>query len=312
MPKFGMLSTRLWFATAFTTAFVGFSPSGIGPVVKAQQPATQPTAPKPAEPATQAANEAVLRELPFANREDFEAAQRGFIGTIPGGRVGPEQRPVWDMERYAFEQGNAPPTVNPSLWRQAQLNNFHGLFQVTDRVYQVRGLDLANMTIVEGDTGIIITDALLSAEGAKAGLELYYQYRPRKPILAVIFSHSHVDHYGGIKGLITEEDVRQGQVKLIAPDHFMEEVVSENVIAGTAMSRRSQYQFGPFVPVGERGQVDAGLGKTTPRGSVSLMQPNDLIKDSYETRKIDGVEIEFHLVPAFEAPSEMIMYYPQF
>lgn len=272
----------------------------------------QPSPPKPAEPATRAANEAVLRELPFADRDDFEAAGRGFIGTIPGGRIGPAERPVWSLDRYGFLEGeNAPPTVNPSLWRQARLNNLNGLFQVADRVYQIRGLDLANMTIVEGDTGLIVTDTLLSAETARAALELYYQHRPRRPIAAVIYSHSHVDHYGGVKGLIAEEDVRANKVRLIAPDRFTEEAVSENIIAGPAMSRRAQYQYGPFLPVGERGQVDTGLGKNLSRGTVTLIEPNDLIKNAYETRVIDGVEIEFHLVPGSEAPSEMIMHYPQ-
>ena len=205
-----------------------------------------------------------------------------------------------------------PATVNPSLWRQAQLNAINGLFKVTERVYQVRGLDIANMTIIEGDTGLILIDPLLSNETAKAALDLYLKNRPAKPVAAVIYSHSHADHFGGAKGVITEEDAKTGKVKVIAPDGFMEHAVAENVIAGNAMSRRAQYQFGSALPVGDRAQIDTGLGKALARGSISLIPANDVIKQAYETRQVDGVEIEFHLVPGSEAPSEMIMYFPQF
>ena len=273
--------------------------------------AAQPIAAKDAEPATRAANAALEGTLPFADRSDFDDARRGFVGTIPGGRIGTAEQPVWSMERYAFLDGPAPPTVNPSLWRQAQLNAIHGLFKVADRVYQVRGLDLANMTIVEADHGLIVTDTLLSAETAKAAIELYYAHRPRLPIVAVIYSHSHVDHYGGIRGLVSNDDVRSGKVRLIAPDGFLHEAVSENVVAGPAMGRRALYMYGPLLPTGERGQVDTGLGKNLSRGTVTLIAPNDIVKSAYETRTIDGVEIEFHLVPGSEAPAEMIMYYPQ-
>jgi len=283
----------------------------LGCIALAAAASAQPIAAKDAEPATRAANAALERTLPFADRSDFDDARRGFVATLPGGRIGSAEQPVWNMERYGFLDGAAPPTVNPSLWRQAQLNAMHGLFQVADRVYQVRGLDLANMTIVESDHGVIVTDALLSAETAKAAIELYYAHRPRRPIVAVIYSHSHVDHYGGIRGLVGDDEVRSGKVRLIAPDGFLHEAVSENIVAGPAMGRRAQYQFGPLLPVGPRGQVDTGLGKNLSRGTVTLIAPNDIVKDAYETRTIDGVEIEFHLVPGSEAPAEMIMYYPQ-
>ncbi len=214
---------------------------------------------------------------------------------------------------YAFlQKEEAPATVNPSLWRQARLNAVNGLFQVTDRVYQVRGLDIANMTIVEGDTGLILIDPLLSNETAKAALDLYLANRPAKPVSAVIYSHSHVDHFGGAKGVMTAEDGASGKIKVIAPDGFMEHAVAENVIAGNAMRRRAQFQFGSTLPVGERAQVDTGLGKALSVGTVSLIPPNDVIKQAYETRTLDGVEIEFHLVPGSEAPAEMLMYFPQF
>jgi alkyl sulfatase BDS1-like metallo-beta-lactamase superfamily hydrolase len=267
-----------------------------------------------AEPATRAANEAIVQSLPFADRADFDDVKRGFIATLPDGVVaGPGARPAWDTKPYAFLQSDTvPATVNPSLWRQAQLNAVNGLFKVTDRVYQVRGLDLANLTIIEGDTGLILIDPLLSIETAKAALELYLQNRPAKPVVAVIYSHSHIDHFGGAKGVMSAEDAASGKVRVIGPDGFMEHAVAENVIAGNAMSRRAQYMYGVTLPVGERAQVDEGLGKALSRGTVSLIAPNDLIKAPYETRTIDGVEIEFHLVPGSEAPAEMLMYFPQF
>ena len=269
---------------------------------------------KDAEPATRAANEAFVKSLPFSDRADFDDVKRGFIATLPDGVIaGPGGKPAWDTKPYAFLQSDTvPATVNPSLWRQAQLNAVNGLFEVTERVYQVRGLDLANLTIIEGDTGLILIDPLLSNETARAALDLYLGNRPAKPVVAVIYSHSHIDHFGGAKGVISAEDAASGKVKVIAPDGFMEHAVAENVIAGNAMSRRAQYMYGLTLPVGERAQIDEGLGKGLSRGTISLIAPNDLIKQSYETRTIDGVEIEFHLVPGSEAPSEMLMYFPQF
>jgi alkyl sulfatase BDS1-like metallo-beta-lactamase superfamily hydrolase len=269
---------------------------------------------KDAEPATRAVNDTFAKSLPFSDRADFDDANRGFIATLPDGVIaGPGPRPAWDTKPYAFlQKDEVPATVNPSLWRQAQLNAVNGLFKVTERVYQVRGLDIANMTIIEGDSGLILIDPLLSSETAKAALELYLKNRPAKPVAAVIYSHSHSDHFGGAKGVVTAEDAASGKVKVIAPDGFMEHAVAENVIAGNAMSRRAQYQFGITLPVGERAQIDTGLGKALSRGTITLVPPNDLIKQSYETRTLDGVEIEFHLVPSSEAPAEMIMFFPQF
>jgi alkyl sulfatase BDS1-like metallo-beta-lactamase superfamily hydrolase len=267
-----------------------------------------------AEPATRAANDAFAASLPYADNKDFEDAKRGLVATIPDGFIaGSGARPVWNMKSFGFEQAETPPaTVNPSLWRQARLNAIHGLFNVVDRVYQVRGYDISNMTIIEGESGIIVIDPLLAREAAAAAIELYYQNRPKKPIVAVIYTHSHVDHFGGVKGIVDEADVRSGKVKIFAPDHFMDFAVSENIIAGNAMSRRSWFQFGTVLPPGERSKVDAGLGKQVAAGSVSLIPPTDLIARDYETRIVDGVKIEFHLVPGTEAPAEMIMYFPQF
>ena len=269
---------------------------------------------KDAEPATRAVNEAFVKSLPFSDRADFDDAKRGFIATVPDGVIaGVGGKPAWDTKPYAFlQKDEVPATVNPSLWRQAQLNAVNGLFEVTERVYQVRGLDLANLTIIEGDTGLILIDPLLSNETAKAALDLYLRNRPAKPVAAVIYSHSHIDHFGGAKGVMSEQDAASGKVKVLAPDGFMEHAVAENVIAGNAMGRRAQYMYGSTLPVGERAQIDTGLGKALSKGTLSLIPPNDLIRQAYETRTIDGVEIEFHLVPGSEAPAEMLMYFPQF
>jgi alkyl sulfatase BDS1-like metallo-beta-lactamase superfamily hydrolase len=268
--------------------------------------------PSPAQSTTARSNEAWLSQLPFADRQDFDDATRGHIADLAQPQIkAADGHTVWDQQAYRFEAGDAPATVNPSLWRQAQLNNVAGLFKVTERVYQLRGLDLSNMTIVEGDTGIIIIDPLLSAETAAAGLALYYQHRPKKPVSAVVYTHSHVDHFGGVKGVIREEDAAAGRVQVIAPEGFMEEAVSENVLAGNAMSRRAQYMYGSLLPRSADGQVDAGLGKGLSRGTVTLIAPNALITKAVETRRVDGVDIEFQLTPGTEAPAEMNLYFPQ-
>jgi alkyl sulfatase BDS1-like metallo-beta-lactamase superfamily hydrolase len=255
-----------------------------------------------------------VSQLPFANRDDYADAARGFIATIPDVLLtGPSGNVVWSQKDYGFlDKDQVPDTVNPSLWRQAQLNRQHGLFKVVDGLYQIRGFDVSNMTLIEGNTGLIVVDPLLVVETARAGLDLYYQHRPRRPVVAVIYTHSHADHYGGVKGVTNEADVASGKVAVIAPQGFMEHTVSESVIAGNAQRRRGLYQFGPLLPKGERGQVDAGLGKTVSLGALSLIAPNDLVNGSNETRKIDGVEIVFAMAPESEAPAEFYMFYPRF
>jgi len=268
--------------------------------------------PKDATPTTQVQNRAVLDALPFADTQDFEDARRGFLGTLPEVEIKNDRgRVVWSLKEYGFlgEEG-APPTVNPSLWRQARLNMSHGLFQVTDRIYQIRGFDISNMTIIEGDRGLIVIDPLISTEVARAGLDLYITHRGRRPVTAVIYTHSHTDHYGGVRGVVDEADVRAGTVEIIAPAGFMEEIVSENVLAGVPMIRRAQFQFGATLPKGPRGQVDAGLGKVTSRGTVTLIPPTRIVTAPIETHRIDGVEIVFQLAPETEAPAEMHMFYP--
>jgi alkyl sulfatase BDS1-like metallo-beta-lactamase superfamily hydrolase len=268
--------------------------------------------PRDATPATQARQRAVRAALPFADTRDFEDAARGFVATLPEVEIKNAQgRVVWSLRDYAFlASAEAPPTVNPSLWRQARLNLHHGLFQVTDRIYQVRGFDISNMTLIEGERGVIVVDPLISAEVARAALDLYRAHRGDRPVTAVIYSHSHTDHYGGVRGVLDEARVTAGDVPVVAPARFMEEVASEAVLAGTAMVRRGQFQFGPTLPKGPRGQVDAGLGKTTSRGTVTLIPPTLTIAAPIETHRIDGVEIVFQLTPETEAPAEMHMFHP--
>jgi len=270
------------------------------------------SAPNDATKATQAAQKAMLDVLPEDTGEDFELAQKGFMGTIPDGRsLNAAGNAVWDMSRFDFIKGEAPDTVNPSLWRQAKLNSFHGLFKVTDGIYQVRNFDLSNITFLEGDTGYIVIDPLISAEPAAAALALMREHRGDKPVTAVIYTHSHVDHYGGIKGVLSDEDITNG-LQIIAPEGFLKAAVSENVLAGNAMGRRATYMYGSMLPPGPKGHVDAGLGKTVSVGSVNLVPPTTSISETGEKLVVDGVEIEFQVTPDTEAPAEMNFYFPQF
>src|ERR1700685_1409186 len=276
---------------------------------------TSPTIkPKPAEPATVAANAAVLNEYPFTDKQDFTDAQKGLIEALPGGGIkNPDGSMAWDMKSYDFEDTEAaPPSANPSLWRVEQLNTFAGLFKVTDRVYQVRGFDLANMDITERKPGLIIVDPLFSAETARAALDLYYKHRPKRPVVAVIHTHSHIDHYGGVRGVVSEADVKAGKAKIIVPEGFLEHAVSENVYAGNAMGRRAQYMYGVLLEKGPEGQRGSGLGKTLSQGTQTLIPPTDVVQGTVVNRNIDGIEFVFQLTPGTEAPAEMNFYLPQF
>ena len=260
---------------------------------------------KPAEPGVAAANRTVQSELPFSDRQDFEDAMRGFIGTTPD---------PGNADRYAFLAHDAPPSVNPGLWRQAQLNATNGLFRVTEGVYQVRGFSVSNMTIVEGRTGIIIIDTLATPGAAREALDLYFAHRPRKAVKAVIYSHSHGDHYGGTSGVVSQADLNAGKTKIVAPVGFMEAITGEAVVAGNLTARRTQYQFGIPLPVGERGTVDYGEGKIQSRGATGagpIIPPNETIRQPMETRTLDGVTFIFQLALDSEAPSEMLIYLPQ-
>jgi alkyl sulfatase BDS1-like metallo-beta-lactamase superfamily hydrolase len=270
--------------------------------------------PKDASASVVAQNAAMLKALPFSDTRDFDDASRGFLGTIEHARVmSASGRVVWSLEPYGFlSDENAPATVNPSLWRQSRLNMQHGLFEVVPGVYQIRGLDIANMTLIEGDVGVIVVDTLTSIEGARAAMELYFKHRGKRTVVAVIFTHTHTDHYGGARGVIDDEALAKGSVPIIAPNLFMEHAVSENIIAGPAMLRRAQYQFGPFLAKGQRGQVDCGLGKSMAVGSVALLRPSDLIMETGDKRVIDGIEFEFQMAPNSEAPAEMHFFVPRY
>ena len=274
---------------------------------------TPKQSPKEASASVVARQSEVRKALPFADTADFDDASRGFLGSIENARiVSASGRVVWSLEPYGFlSDAEAPATVNPSLWRQSRLNMKHGLFEVVAGVYQVRGLDIANMTLIESDSGVIVVDTLTSIEGARAGMELYFKHRGRRPVAAVIFTHTHTDHWGGARGVLDEAMLASGKVPIIAPNFFMEHAVSENIIAGPAMLRRAQYQFGPLLAKGARGQVDCGLGKSMAAGAVSLLRPTDLIIATGDKRVIDGVEFEFQMAPNSEAPAEMHFYIPR-
>ncbi|OWT66342.1 hypothetical protein CEY11_00990 [Candidimonas nitroreducens] len=267
----------------------------------------------PALPATRAAQSAARNNLPPEDGQDELDVRRGFIATFPDAEIRDSNGElVWGLSDYAFlGVEEAPDSVHPSLWRHARLNMAHGLFKVTERIYQIRGFDLSNMTIIEGDTGLIIIDPLTCSETAAAGLKLYLKHRPRKPVEAVIYSHSHIDHFGGVKGVIDESDVESGKVCVIAPAGFMEHAISENVLAGPAMTRRLQFQFGNTLDRNACCQIDSGLGKNVPRGTVTLIAPTRLIEDEVERHTISGVEIVFQLTPESEAPAEMHFFFPK-
>jgi alkyl sulfatase BDS1-like metallo-beta-lactamase superfamily hydrolase len=271
-------------------------------------------APKEASSSVVAQNEAMLKALPFSDTADFDDAARGFLGTIDNAKIANAQgRVVWSLDAYGFlSEAKAPATVNPSLWRQSRLNMHHGLFEVVPGVYQVRGLDIANMTLIEGDKGVIVVDTLTSIEGARAAMELYFKHRGKRPVATVIFTHTHTDHWGGARGVLDEAMLASGKVPIIAPNLFMEHAVSENIIAGPAMLRRAQYQFGPLLAKGLRGQVDCGLGKSMAAGAVALLRPTDLIIATGDKRTIDGVEFEFQMAPNSEAPAEMHFFIPHY
>ena len=259
-----------------------------------------------------AANEAVRAALPFDDTQDFEDARRGFIGRLDPCIVhAADGRVVWDNESYrAFLDGPAPDSVNPSLWRQSILNTIDGLFEVVPGIYQVRGLDLSNITFVEGGTGVLVIDPLISSETAAAALALYRGHRGDRPVVAVVYTHSHADHFGGVKGVTTQDDVDAGLCAVIAPEGFMEHVIAEGVYAGTAMARRAAYMYGAALPRGPQSQVGVGLAQTTSTGTLSLIAPTDTIRATGETRTVDGVRIEFQLTPGTEAPAEMNLMFP--
>lgn len=257
------------------------------------------------------AHAAVARAADLSDAPAFADARRGLVA-VPKGQVRNDKGElIWDFDGFAFVQGAAPPTVNPSLWRQALLNNQIGLFKVTEGIWQLRGFDLANMTLIEGKTGWIVVDTLTARETAAAAMAFARQHLGNRPVSAVIFTHSHVDHFGGALGVIGADEAKARQVPIVAPAGFMEEATSENLLMGTAMGRRAMYMYGNRLPRGATGTVDTGLGKAVAFGQVGILAPTVLVEQPTQELVIDGLRFVFHNVPGSEAPSEFVFEIPE-
>jgi alkyl sulfatase BDS1-like metallo-beta-lactamase superfamily hydrolase len=257
------------------------------------------------------ANAAVAQAADLSDPRSFEDARRGFIAAPTGQIKDANGNIIWDFDAFAFVKGEAPATVNPSLWRQALLNNQVGLFKVSDRIYQLRGFDLANMTLIEGATGWIVIDTLTSRETAAAAIAFARQHLGNKPISAVIFTHSHVDHFGGVLGLVSAEEAKTRNIPIVAPVGFMEEATSENLMVGAAMIRRSLFMYGDQLARDARGLVDNGLGKAVAYGNVGILPPTVIIDKLQQDVVIDGLRFSFHNVPGSEAPAEFVFEIPE-
>ncbi|MCU1454729.1 MAG: alkyl sulfatase-like hydrolase [Acidimicrobiales bacterium] len=268
--------------------------------------------PKPATPATAETNRQVAAAPWLADQTEDRRARQGRLREPASPQVLRDGSwPVWDLDAYQFVAGDPPPTVNPSLWRQAQRNGEAGLFEVAPGFHQVRGLDLSNLTVVEGAEGRIVIDPLTSAETARAALDLVDAHLGPRPVTAVIYTHSHVDHFGGVRGVVDEADVAAGRVRIVAPAGFLAAAVSENVVAGNAMRRRATYMYGALLPRGPRGHVDSGLGKGIPLlGRQGLIAPTEEVAVTGTELVIDGVRIVFQVTPDTEAPAEMNFHFP--
>ena len=264
-----------------------------------------------ATPATLKVNEQFAQELKLDDPQDFEDAKRGFIARPTGQILAADGSVLTDFDAYKFVDGKAPPTVNPSLWRHARLNAQIGLFKVTDGIYQLRGFDIANITLIEGKTGWIVVDALTCRESAAAAMAFARKHLGDKPVSALVFTHSHADHFGGALGVISAKEVAERKVPVIASEGFMEEATSENIMVGTAMSRRSMYQFGKDLARSPTGNVDTGLGKNVVYGAIGILQPTQLVTQPTQEMTLDGVRIVFHNVPGAEAPAEMTFAIPE-
>ena len=267
---------------------------------------------KPASDATVAMQRSVAAQLPVEDGRDLDFADRGFIGSLTDPVItNKDGKPVLNLKAYDWMNGGtSPDTVNPSLWRHMGLLRKHGLFAVADNVWQVRGFDVSNMTVIKGQTGWIIIDPLTSRDTAAAALRLVNEKLGTRPVTAVIYSHSHGDHFGGVRGIINEADVKAGKVAIIAPEHFLAETASENVMAGPAMGRRATFQFGSNLTPGPQGQMGSGIGRGIGGGDITLIPPTIDIRKTGELREVDGVKLEFQMVPQSEAPAEMNVYMP--
>ena len=275
--------------------------------------AQQGTESKGATANTERANATVRQAMTLNDKQDFEDATRGLMAQLKDPIIrAADGRVVWNTQRYEFVKGDPPATVNPSLWREQKLNTAAGLFKVVDGVYQIRGYDMANMTLVEGASGWIVIDTLFTEDVARAGLKLAMEtLKSSKPVVAVIYTHSHADHFGGVRGVVDEADVRSGKVKVIAPEGFMDNAIAENVLAGNAMTRRANYMYGISLPANDKGSVGTGLGMALSIGAPGLIPPTVIVKKTGEEMTIDGVRIQFQMAQDSEAPSEMMMYLPE-
>ncbi len=251
--------------------------------------------------------------MPFDDTADFEDADRGYLGTLEDPRIrDDDDTVVWDAASYAFVAGDAPDTVHPSLWRQSTLAAKHGLYEVVEGLYQVRGLDLSVMSVIESDTGVIVVDPLITRETAAAALGLYRAHRGDRPVRGVVYTHSHLDHFGGVLGIVSKEEVAAGDVAIVAPAGLVGHAVAENVYAGTAMARRAGYMYGAALARGPRGQVGAGLGQTLSTGHPGIVLPTHEVTATGEVVTIDGVELEFQMAPGTEAPAEFHFLVPRY
>jgi alkyl sulfatase BDS1-like metallo-beta-lactamase superfamily hydrolase len=266
---------------------------------------------KPASKATVAAQQRVTAELPPEDGRDAEFADRGYLGTFADPIIKTKDgKPVWNLDAYAWMDGKSPDTVNPSLWRHMGILRKHGLYALSNNMWQVRGFDVSNMTVIKGKTGWILIDPLTTRDTAAAALRLVNEKLGARPVTAVIYSHSHGDHFGGVRGVVDEADVKAGKLAIIAPEHFLAETASENVMAGSAMGRRANYQFGGNLTPGPQGQMGSGIGKAIAGGDITLISPTIDIRKTGEIREVDGVALEFQMVPQTEAPAEMNVYVP--
>lgn len=269
------------------------------------------TSPKPASPLTALINAEARGGLPFDDETDFENASRGLIVEASGQIKADAGHVAWDFDRWTFLAGDAPPSANPSLWRQGQLNAIAGIFEVTPGIYQARGFDLSVATFLRTDNGWVIVDPLLVVETMRAAFDLVRAHVADLPVVAVIHTHSHVDHFGGVRAVVSDEDLAAGRVRIIAPLDFLEESVSENILLGNVMSRRASYMYGNLAGHGPLGSVGAGLAQLTAAGAISLVAPTDIVSETGQDMTIDGLRIIFQHTPGAEAPAELCFYLPE-
>ncbi len=296
-------------STLFLSAALTLCASGCGRPSTVGAPAG--AAAGQASVTTIAANAALAQSLDLGDAQDFEDARRGLIARPSGKILAEDGSVLTDFDAFDFEQGAAPPTVNPSLWRHAQLNAQIGLFEVVAGIHQLRGFDIANITLIEGRSGWIVVDALTCRETAAAAMAFAREHLGNRPVTAIIFTHSHADHFGGALGVVSAEEVARRHIPVVAPSGFLEEATSENVLVGPAMARRSFYQFGKNLERSPRGLVDTGLGKAVGYGKIGILVPTQIISEPTQELELDGVRFVFHNAPGAEAPAEMTFTLPR-